>query len=142
MLAFKKGQPLPQKDLMISVGHLAAINMRRFRAEWALKLSENKQKAMIANISDVITIVDRNGIITYESPNIERLLGWGYEYLIGKQGFDFIHPDDVKLMRRSFQEVLKSKGSSIFAECRYRTKDGGYKWVRNAAVNLLSNPVH
>ncbi len=140
MLAFKKGQPLPQKDLMISVGHLAAINMRRFRAEWALKLSENKQKAMIANISDVITIVDRNGIITYESPNIERLLGWEYEDLIGKQGFDFIHPDDVKLMRKSFQEVLKSKGSSIFAECRYRTKDGEYKWVRNAAVNLLSNP--
>lgn len=140
ILAFKATQKLPKNDLMISVANLASITARRYGAERALKLSENKQKAMIANISDVITIIDKSGLIMYESPNIERLLGWKPEDLTGKKLSDYFHADDVEPMAKLFRKVKKSNGSSLVAECRYRAKNGRYIWVRNAASNLLNNP--
>jgi len=140
ILAFKSGQKPPQKELMVSVGNLAAITLRRYYAEKALKLSEVKQKAMIANISDVIAVTDEQGIIKYESPNVERLLGWSPEELVGKNIFDLINTEDVDPMMKVFSKLLIRKKFAVFSECRYLCKDGSYLWVRNAGINLLENP--
>jgi PAS domain-containing protein len=39
---------------------------------------------LIANIGDVIVVIDREGNNTYKSPNIERLFGWKSEDVLGR----------------------------------------------------------
>jgi PAS domain S-box-containing protein len=48
----------------------------RILAENALRESEEKQNAMISNISDVIGVIGIDGIVKYKSPNIENWFGW------------------------------------------------------------------
>ena len=74
----------------------------RQRAEEALKRIEAKQRAMVANIADVITIIDSDGINRYSSPNIEKWFGWKPEDLVGTDGWLTVHPDDLERIQKEF----------------------------------------
>jgi len=108
----------------------------------SIKSNEEKQRSMIANISDVIAIVDKNGKNAYKSPNIERIFGWKPEELIGKNTFELVHPDDLSVAQDFFYDTLaSSESSSNSFEFRYKCKDSSYKWVALTATNQLNNPV-
>jgi len=51
-------------------------------------------RSLIENALDIITVLDANGSFLYQSPNIEQLLGYLPEELIGKSSFEYIHPED------------------------------------------------
>jgi CheY-like chemotaxis protein len=65
----------------------------------ALRRSEEHFRTLIENSSDIITILSAKGKILFESPSIERVLGYDAEELVGRNVFDLIHPNDL-------QEVL------------------------------------
>ena len=110
-------------------------------AEEKLAVSEGKHKAMIANISDVIAILDKNAIIRYKSPNISKWFGWNPEDLVGTDGWDTVHPDDLVRIQAEFISLLSEDNASKTVQYRYKCKDGGYKLIELTAVNLINNPI-
>src|SRR5258708_39412595 len=56
----------------------------RRRADKALRESEEYFRSLIENASDIITVVGMDGIIRYESPAIERILGYAPDELLGQ----------------------------------------------------------
>jgi len=104
-----------------------------------LHLSEEKHKEMIANISDVIGILDADGKILYKSPNIKKWFGWEPEDLIGTDGWGTVHPEDIEYIQHEFNELLKKHGSIKKVEYRYKNKSGSYQWIELTAVNLIKN---
>jgi len=98
------------------------------------------QHAMVANISDVIAIIDADGINRYRSPNALKLFGWSPEELIGISTFDYVHPEDQGAMREFFGKLLLEPNSTGTSECRYQCKDGSYKWIEFTASNLIDDP--
>jgi len=105
-----------------------------------LRNAESKQRAMIAGISDVIAVMDRNGLITYKSSNIERFFGWKPEELIGKPVDVALHPDDREAVMGEFHRLLSRPGASVQLVCRYRCRDGSYRPIELTAVNRLEDP--
>jgi PAS domain S-box-containing protein len=103
----------------------------------ALRKNEALQQAIISNISDVIAIVDRDGISRYRSSNIEKWFGWQSGELLGTSAFDNVHPDDRQSTREMFGALLTEPGATRTGECRYRCKDGTYKWIEFRAANLF-----
>ena len=106
----------------------------------ALRRSEAVHAKMVANIGDVIVIVDRQGINRYKSPNVERVFGWKPEELVGTGAFDNVHPDDAHALHNVFGALARAPGSAGTTQFRYRCKDGRYKWVEISVVNLLDDP--
>lgn len=119
-------------------GSLQDITERK-QIEAALRILENRQAKMIANISDVIVIIDQHGINRYKSPNIEKLFGWKPEELVGANAFDNVHPDDLAVAHEFVDILLREPGATSTTECRYRCKDGSYKWIEITLVNLLDD---
>ena len=109
--------------------------------ELALQESEIKQRSMIANISDVIVIIDKDGINRYKSPNIKNLFGWEPEELIGKSTWDNVHPDDLKDAQLFLNSLIEKPGSSGTTECRYLCKNGEYAIIEITLVNLLHDRI-
>lgn len=107
------------------------------KAEEALRRSEAIKNKIVSNISDVIVIVDRNGINQYNSSNITKFFGWNPEELVGKNVWDTIHPDDLAVGKCFFNKILIEPNDTGLIEMRYKRKDGIYVWIEVNAINLL-----
>ncbi|HKL80927.1 MAG TPA: PAS domain S-box protein [Desulfobacter sp.] len=105
-----------------------------------LRKSEAKHSKMLANIGDVIVIIDQNGINRYKSPNIEQLFGWKPEEVVGASAWDNVHPDDIEPTWKFFEKIMHKPDVIGTIECRYRCKDGSYKWIEFTGTNLFHDP--
>jgi PAS domain S-box-containing protein len=114
--------------------------VERQRVEELLRASESKHRKMIANIGDVIVISDASGVNRFESPNLEKWFGWRPEEVVGKSTLANIHPEDVDLVQAFLGQLLGEPRESGTTECRYRCKDGNYKWIEFTGVNLVDDP--
>ena len=65
--------------------------------------------------------------ILYESPSIERILGYESDELIGLKVLDFMHPDDVPMVLETMAEVLAKQGVPHTMTCRFRHHDGSWR---------------
>jgi PAS domain S-box-containing protein len=109
----------------------------RKQAEEKLAKAKAKQAKMVANIGDVIVIIDQDGINRYKSPNISKWFGWKPEELVGLSTLDNVHPDDVAKARELIGDLMSKPNRTGIIECRYRCKDGMYKWIELTGINLL-----
>jgi len=108
-------------------------------AEDALLENHSRHAAMITNISDVIVIMDADGITKYQSPNIERWFGWKAEDLIGANGLEMVHSEDIEMVQKELINILKKESASTL-EFRFKCKDGKYKWIELTAINRINEP--
>lgn len=117
----------------------AAIGVEEERKREALVWAQNEAKwrSLIHNSSNLITILEADGSIRYISPAIQGLLGYKPGQLIGKNMFDFVHPDDVSLVKNDFQGVLQNPTTTLSIEFRVRHKDGSWRYVESTYSNLL-----
>ncbi|MEI6138379.1 MAG: PAS domain S-box protein [Mariniphaga sp.] len=113
---------------------------RRKQAEDSLRRNEAIQAKMVANIGDVIVIIDKNEINTYKSPNIEKWFGWRPEEVVGQNTYENIHPEDVDGAKIFFRRLLLTPDATGTTEIRYRCKAASYKWIEISMVNLIHDP--
>ena len=87
-------------------------------------------EAFIENSSDVITHLDEDGTILYQSPSAERVLGHGPDERVGEDGFEYIHPDDREEALGAFERLSEDSVETIEnLEIRYERADGDYVWL-------------
>lgn len=118
--------------------HIGSALLRK-KAEENLKINEQTQANMILNISDVIGIIDINGVVKYKSPNIEKFFGWLPSDLIGYEAWNTVHPDDLERVQEAFTSLLLKDGATITIEYKYKCKNEGYKPIKLTATNLIND---
>lgn len=120
------------------------INLRditeRKRVEEALRRSERYFKEITENSSDIIIITDDKGIIKYCSPAIERSAGYKPEEVIGKSGFAFIHPDEIKRASDDLGRFVHEKNKLSSNTFKIMHKNGSERFFYGMGKNLLNNP--
>jgi len=109
------------------------------RAEEALQETNARHSSMMANIGDVIGIMGVDGLMKYKSPNIERWFGWKPEDLVGTDGWETIHPEEIERIQKEFYALLEKENASTTVEYRYKCKDGTYTWIELVAVNCIND---
>ena len=112
------------------------------KAQEALHKSEQRFRALIDKGTDVITISNKDGVITYASPSIEPITGYKVDEFVGHnpQTENRIHPDDLPLCKEVFEKLLKSPGESIFIQHRYLHKEGEWRWLEGTFTSLFHDP--
>jgi PAS domain S-box-containing protein len=112
----------------------------RKRAGEALKENEERFRLMLQNISEVVGLIDGDGIVRYYTPSIERVLGYEPEELVGANAFSMIHPDDLDGAVEVFAEILSAPTNSGSVEVRGRHKNGSWRLIEACGTNLLDEP--
>jgi diguanylate cyclase (GGDEF)-like protein/PAS domain S-box-containing protein len=110
------------------------------RARLALERSERYFRSLIENAHDTITILARDGTITYGSPSVKRVLGYASEDVAGRSVFDFIHPDDLGRVREVFSRAGRGTGPTAELELRVRHQDGSWRVLEIVGRNLFEDP--
>ncbi|MFW9880697.1 MAG: PAS domain-containing protein, partial [Candidatus Thorarchaeota archaeon] len=106
------------------LGILVDINERK-KAEMKLKKSEDMYRNLLSNIMDIIVEIDLNGFFLYISPQVYNILGYNPEEVIGVNGFNLIHLDDLKRVKLIIRDAVKGK-DHIYLEFRILHKKGNY----------------
>lgn len=93
--------------------------------EQKLKESEEINRLISENANDLISIFDEDFEVEYinKKPFL-NILGYKPDEIIGKNGFDFLHPDDRKSVYKNFFQSSKRSENSI--EARVKHKLGYY----------------
>ena len=92
-------------------------------------------EAVIEEGADMIIIVDFKGIILYHNPSVKETLGYKPKELIGKNFFDYIHPDLSTSLKEEFKEIIK-RNFAYNIEFRFKCYDGSYKYLEFNSINL------
>ncbi len=100
----------------------------------ALAQSEAGLRLLLEHSADVVIAAAEDGRMTWVSQAVDELLGWRPEDFVGQQVVEFVHPDDQAAIR-SMQYSL-DHGQDGHLELRFRTAQGGWRWV-NARVRTL-----
>ncbi len=98
-----------------------------------------RYEAYLEESTDIITVLDEEGRIKYQSPAVSNLLGYDQDELIGEIGFEYVHPDDTEGLLSKFAEVTGDEGGTVTAEARFRTADGDWCWLEIHGNNQLHN---
>lgn len=124
------------------VSHVMAISTDitiKKESELKLKLSEEKHRALIENISDAILLLDENLNTVYRSPSVLRITGFNLEDVKGKRIHEFADPDDIPSILNAFMSAREKPGIPVQSQYRTQHKDGHYLWVEATILNLLQN---
>ncbi len=124
----------PDGEVRGVVASLRNVTERR-KLERSLRRREQRYATVLTEISDVVTILDQEGTIRYESPSIEQVFGYDPEELVGRPVFELIHPDDVDRTVEAFTAVLEGRAEAErTVQYRHRHVDGSWRQVESTGV--------
>ncbi|HEX2040256.1 MAG TPA: EAL domain-containing protein [Acidimicrobiales bacterium] len=125
---------------VVSVASWRLVEDGHRKSRAALEASERRFRALIEQSTDVVTVVEADGTIVYDSPSSARVLGHGPDERLGSNGFEYVHPDDVPMALRTFDRLLQTAGSVAKMELRAPHCDGSWRWLEVSVTNLLHEP--
>lgn len=107
-----------------------------------LQMLKGRFNFLVNQASAVITIVDRKGIILYQSPSIKHILGYDSQKRIGKNFLHskLVHPKDVVIKEKLIDLAFHHENNNFQGELRMQHKDGTWHWMEVVFNNQLSNP--
>jgi two-component system cell cycle sensor histidine kinase/response regulator CckA len=109
----------------------------RARDEEAKNARERVFRALIERATDVLYVLDRDFVVRFWSPGATAALGWGADEAVGRQGLEYVHPDDTARMQPPQQQT---PGAVIELEYRVRHKDGSYRLLSARVRDMLGDP--
>ncbi|MGA5302634.1 diguanylate cyclase domain-containing protein [Nucisporomicrobium flavum] len=113
----------------------------RERAEASARRGEERLRALVRDGSEVITLCDASGDVTWVSPAARPVLGYKPEELRGQVLRGLFHPEDEAASVELFARLLTSDSTvEHSAELRVRHANGSWYWHEIVARNMLAHP--
>jgi PAS domain S-box-containing protein len=108
----------------------------RRTAEEALINSEKRFRNLITATGDIIWETDAQARFVYVSPQVERILGYKPDDLIGHTPFEFLHTDAIGPIHKKFQTVVERNEEAILHVSHWIDKNGNDILLESNAIPL------
>jgi diguanylate cyclase (GGDEF)-like protein/PAS domain S-box-containing protein len=78
--------------------------------------------------------------ITKVEESIVEILGWRPDQILGSPPTSLVHPDDLASAVGAWFLMMENPGSTQTWRGRFRTADGGWRWIEAHNTNRLDDP--
>jgi PAS domain S-box-containing protein len=99
----------------------------------ARRRAEVQRDRFFSLSAEMLCVTDLDGHLIEASPAFEKTLGQSRQRLLKQPFMNFIHPED-KAHARTEMQNLAAGLPAVGLDLRWRTADGGYKWLAWTAV--------
>ncbi len=106
----------------------------RVETEDALMRSQEKYRALVENMNEIVYSIDTQGNLTFVSPTVEAMTGYKPDEIGQKAFLEFVHPDDQEYVTQRFTDALQ--GGDLITDFRLICADDRIIHVR-ASSRLL-----
>ncbi len=127
------------QQLALTNESLKAEIIEHQRTEKALRLSEQRFRQIVENTLDMITILEPNGIIYYQNPSVEKVLGYTPEQFKSTNFFSYINPDDLNNIRSGILDVIEEQKIVRPIEFLAQNKQGEWCYLEAIAQKFINN---
>lgn len=112
----------------------------RLRAEQVLSRREKHFRTISENSLDLVSLLDREGKFTYNSPALQCILGYEAQEVAGKCIFSLVHDEDAQSVRNEFQRCISNPELTVTLKFRVRNKAGAWRHLESICKSLLDDP--
>ncbi|UBV45382.1 PAS domain S-box protein (plasmid) [Deinococcus taeanensis] len=113
----------------------------RKAAHAARDASESRFRALVQHSTDMVTVVNRAGRLSYVSPSLETILGYNADAVLGMDVLSFMRADLHLEVRAVFREAITGgPGATRAYTSPIRHKNGEHRWLEWVATNRLADP--
>ena len=106
----------------------------------ALRESARRFDSLISESSDLVTVLDRDGRVTFQSGSIEQLLGWTVDDVLGHDIREFLDDGQADTVRSVLDEAQLRPDSRRSVAWQMRRKDGEMLRVEAVATGRFDDP--
>ncbi|MBY0425482.1 MAG: PAS domain S-box protein, partial [Cytophagales bacterium] len=101
--------------------------------------SQKRIHVLLENSSEIITICDADGRLSYVSPSVHVILGYTPEELIGSFETERVNELGVEDFKNMLKKVSEFPTQKATIQYSYRSKSGEMIWMEATAKNMLSD---
>ena len=144
MLAIASATRIP-RALQSSLAALAtqvslALESAALTEEVHRRTSEARFGSLVQHASDLITVLDASGLVVYQSPSIERVLGYTADELVGSSFIRLLQPgEEGRLPHVLADPAAHAAAGTEALECSLRHKDGEVRQFEVLYTDLLDD---
>jgi diguanylate cyclase (GGDEF)-like protein/PAS domain S-box-containing protein len=99
--------------------------------------SEARFRSLVAHSSDLITVLDADGVVTYQSPSIKRVLGYPADEVEGTRFDRLVGESDRSRLAQLVSDVGRERTETHVIECALRHRDGTWLQFEVQHTDLL-----
>jgi len=127
VLLFRRGERAQRTALLLA------------HEQRVLRYSEERFRSLVQHSTDMVTVIDPSGVVRYQSPSAERLLGVRSVELVGRSWRSMLHPDDAAQATEVLEASAERRPMPGPIEWRVQ-RDGGWLHLETAITDLVSEP--
>ena len=123
------------KDRLTRLGQAVTQTLLKRQLTSAKHKAEEDRQQFFLLALDLLCVIDFDGYFKDFNPAWQTILGWSVEELRARPYVEFLHSDDLESTIAETQALMDLRKTKISFECRWRCKDGSYRWLLwNAAA--------
>ena len=111
------------------------INDRK-NATRALYESEEKYRSLVTTTGDIIWETDDQAHFVFVSPQVESIVGFKPDELVGHTPFEFLKPDATEPNQKMFRKAIENKEKSVIYISQWIHKNGHSVYLESHAVPI------
>ena len=113
------------------------------KLETQIKEVENAQKrmqALLENASEVISIYDEDIQLKYQSPNVEKILGYSQQEMMDGKDMSRLSAKGEAALKDMFEKLKKNPDQPQTIQYTFIKKDGKKIFLETTGRNMLNDP--
>ncbi len=123
-----------EENVMVCVG-------RDVTEQKLARQKEEFQKILVEHGADTLAVFDEKLNYVHSGGAIFRQMGYTPEQLIDTNLVNYIHPDDLPLVRDSLSKATGTEEDFVVPFLRFKDAKGEWRWIETAVSNQLHNPL-
>jgi diguanylate cyclase (GGDEF)-like protein/PAS domain S-box-containing protein len=116
-----------------------AVEGASLAADLHRRQSEARFRSLVAHSSDLITVLDSEGVVTYQSPSVERVLGYRVDEIEGTRFDRLLSEADRPRLERLIAGDGAGSGEAHTLECSLSRRDGATLLFEVQHTDLLGD---
>lgn len=119
---------------------ITARDNESLQAQHSARRTEARFRTLVQNSSDVIAVVNENGLVVFLAPSAEGILERALTEIEGRPFIEMVHPDDRTRARLFHSNAALQPGVSGPTELRIAAGGERYLTMEAVATNLVADP--
>ncbi len=113
---------------------------QRTVSEPGIALEAQQLAILLDSTQELIAILGPDGTVQFANATFQNVSGYRMTELLGRSVHAIVHAYDVDVLREKLKEVGAVPHGNVTGRCRFRCKNGDWRWIQFTCRNRLEEP--